>query len=127
MNPLDEIHAERQRQIEKEGWTQEHDDQHEDGELMRAGMIYLHYGTKYSAPIGTNNCPSGWPWEPQWWKPKDRRRNLIRAGALFMAERERKLRQNPRAYVGHIKHKLDLAVKYLNAEDADRRIAEARE
>lgn len=30
-----------------------------------------------------------WPWEREWWKPKDRRLNLIRTGALLLAEQER--------------------------------------
>ena len=28
-------------------------------------------------------------WDSEWWKPKDRRRDLIRAGALIVAEIER--------------------------------------
>lgn len=30
-----------------------------------------------------------WPWDREWWKPKDRRRNLVRAAALLIAEIER--------------------------------------
>jgi hypothetical protein len=30
-----------------------------------------------------------WPWHDDWWKPKDRRRDLIRAAALIVAEIER--------------------------------------
>jgi hypothetical protein len=30
-----------------------------------------------------------WPWDRKWWKPKDRRRDLVRAGALILAEIER--------------------------------------
>ena len=33
--------------------------------------------------------PPHWPWALNWWKPKDRRRDLIRAGALIVAELER--------------------------------------
>ena len=36
-------------------------------------------------------APFGWPhtWDASWWKPKDRRRDLVRAGALIIAEIER--------------------------------------
>jgi hypothetical protein len=30
-----------------------------------------------------------WPWSFEWWKPKDRIRNLVRAGALIAAEIDR--------------------------------------
>lgn len=31
----------------------------------------------------------GWPWADEWWKPKDRRADLVRAGALILAEIDR--------------------------------------
>lgn len=34
-----------------------------------------------------------WPWSPEWWKPKDPRRDLIRGIALLIAEAERRDRQ----------------------------------
>ena len=34
------IAEERQRQIEVEGWTPEHDDEHDSGELSCAGELY---------------------------------------------------------------------------------------
>ncbi|MFO6370442.1 hypothetical protein ACLBWA_35920, partial [Pseudomonas aeruginosa] len=30
-----------------------------------------------------------WPWDEEWWKPKSARENLVRAGALVLAEIER--------------------------------------
>jgi hypothetical protein len=30
-----------------------------------------------------------WPWSKDWWKPKTPRRDLVRAGALSLAEIER--------------------------------------
>jgi hypothetical protein len=45
-----------------------------------------------------------WPWSVQWWKPKDRRRDLVRAGALIVAEIERLDRAAARAWpAGFIK------------------------
>lgn len=30
-----------------------------------------------------------WPWSREWWKPKNPRRDLVKAGALIVAEIER--------------------------------------
>ena len=72
-----DIAAERRRQVEAEGWTPEHDDAHDDNELSRAAACYAIGNVAY------------WPWEAMWWKPKDRRRDLVRAAALIVAEIER--------------------------------------
>jgi hypothetical protein len=80
MNAIEEIVAERKRQIEAEGWTPEHDDAHVDGALAKAATCYASV-----FPL----APSYWPWDLQWWKPTSRRRNLIKAGALIVAEIER--------------------------------------
>lgn len=82
------IMAERQRQIDVEHWTASHDDQiHYEAELLRAAMAYLkfaHHPEKYvDAP------PDNWPWGPEWWKPSDPIRNLVKAGALIAAEIDR--------------------------------------
>lgn len=87
-----EILAERKRQIEVEGWSPDHDDQHDDGSLLTAAVHYLWHGTDKAAPLREDGAPMGWPWAVEWWKPKDRRRNLIRAGALCLAENERRTR-----------------------------------
>jgi hypothetical protein len=41
---------ERRRQIEREGWTPEHDDEHADGELSGAAACYALFGTTYKVP-----------------------------------------------------------------------------
>lgn len=78
-----DVLAERRRQIEKEGWMPPHDDEHSDGQMAVAAACYA---------VTTNQravTPAWWPWEDEWWKPKDYRRNLVRAGALILAEIER--------------------------------------
>jgi len=81
-----DVLAERQRQISVEGWTPEHDDEHERGDLVKAAACYA----LHSAPIGSvRNHLCFWPWDERWWKPKDSRSNLIKAGALILAEIER--------------------------------------
>lgn len=90
---IDEIAAERRRQIEAEGWTPEHDDQHDDGELAIASACYAtaaSWPDKSRASDGLlSGKPPFWPWDACWWKPTSRRRDLIKAGALIVAEIER--------------------------------------
>ncbi|MGY0711770.1 MazG-like family protein [Azospirillum argentinense] len=83
---LDEIGGERRRQIEAEGWTPEHDDQHGDGQMARAAACYAMNAAR---PKADGGVPVAWPWADAWWKPKDARRDLVRAGALIVAELER--------------------------------------
>jgi len=78
-----DVLAERRRQIEAEGWTPEHDDEHDGGELALAAACYA-----TASPDGFSDLVQ-WPWEEEAWKPKDRRRNLIKAAALLLAEIER--------------------------------------
>lgn len=83
-----EIARERERQIEQEGWTPEHDDGHVSGEIAQAAACYALPRPEMG---GFVNIPRLWPWSwsHQWWKPKDRRGDLIRAAALIVAEIER--------------------------------------
>lgn len=80
-----EMVAERTRQVRSEGWTVEHDDEHSDGALALAAAAYAAGPVEYD---GHHTGAHLWPFEG---KPKfkDRRRDLIRAGALILAELER--------------------------------------
>lgn len=80
----EDVVAERQRQVDAEGWTAEHDDQWTHGELALAACCYTWPGRQDRQPY-----PVLWPWDPAWYKPKDRRRDLVRAAALLLAEIER--------------------------------------
>jgi hypothetical protein len=87
---LRDVAAERRRQIEAEGWTPAHDDEHGNGEMARAAATYALYdlgvpGVEYVSSLDDEI----WPWSPKWLKPKDHRRNLVRAAALLLAEIER--------------------------------------
>ncbi|CDO83094.1 TPA: hypothetical protein ACPWO2_002031 [Pseudomonas aeruginosa] len=81
-----DVQSERRRQINVEGWTPEHDDKHETGALASAAGCYAMFSLAY--PAGD---PSHfWPWDKSWWKPSpDGRRNMVKAGALILAEIER--------------------------------------
>jgi hypothetical protein len=80
-----EVLAERSRQIESEGCTLDHDNGYQGGELSRAAACYAL--TADSQEL--DGAPPEWPWPAAWWKPTTERRNLIKAGALILAEIER--------------------------------------
>lgn len=106
---LEDVSAERLRQVETEGWTPEHDDGHKRGELTSASMAYLTNALVYVqvAAMGvmspdallekSRTAPptKQWPWDVRWWKPTTPRRNLVKAAALIIAEIERLDRQAP--------------------------------
>ena len=114
MSAIDDIAAERRRQIEVEGWTTKHDAGHFAGEMARAAAAYAVYGSMPKDRVfqvdvygrsrygGERQYQFGWflpatmlwPWDADWWKPKDPRRDLVRAGALIVAEIERLDRSN---------------------------------
>lgn len=91
-NGVQLIAAERQRQISVEGWTPEHDAEHDSGELASAAAAYALNAACLLNPFnGTpiEDTPDMWPWKPSWWKPKDPVSDLTRAGALIAAELDR--------------------------------------
>jgi hypothetical protein len=102
------ITAERQRQIYKEGYSEAHDDEHEDGSLALAGALYATPITLYEKIECANGFSFGdaWPWETTCDKRavvdhgnvikanrllpvKQRIRLLAMAGALIAAEIDR--------------------------------------
>lgn len=86
-----DVTAERRRQIEQEGWTPEHDDRHDLGELAGAAATYALYRSQVpTVDISSRDMLEiAWPFAPEWWKPKNRRSDLVRAAALLIAEVER--------------------------------------
>ena len=89
---ITDIVAERKRQIEAKGWTPEHDDGHDNGELSLAAAIYA---IPYDCPCITQEdfiglhmaleIGCGWDIKPE----PDKRRRLVKAAALIIAEIER--------------------------------------
>lgn len=92
------IADERQRQIEKEGWTLAHDFfECPYGQLVGAAISYA-----LTEEERKNLChlaktdedvPPTWPFEKAYWKPcpDDRIKELVKAGALIAAEIDRLL------------------------------------
>jgi hypothetical protein len=86
------IAEERQRQIAVEGWTPEHDNEHDMGEMIGAAITYSAHalGIVSEEEIPNADTDGYWPWEDRWWKPSpDPIRNLVKAGALIAAEIDR--------------------------------------
>lgn len=91
-----DVLAERQRQISVEGWDYIHDDMNDRGELAQAAACYALSGTPADEAVfihGRWKDPRDlfWPhsWDKEWWKPTDRRSDLVKAAALILAEIER--------------------------------------
>lgn len=90
-----DIAAERQRQIDAEGWSPEHDDAHDTGQLALAAAMYaLPASVRRMSVLADQERHEQlfqylWPWDFEWWKPTERRRELVKAGALIVAEIER--------------------------------------
>lgn len=88
---IEDVIAERRRQIKSEGWTPEHDDAHANGEMAGAAAAYALYRSHVD-PVDIrelNLIGRLWPWAAEWWKPKSARQDLVRAAALLIAEIER--------------------------------------
>lgn len=82
-----DVLAERRRQISAEGWTPEHDDAHDKGEMAQAAGCYA----LNAAGWKTEALRGCWPlsWRAAWFKPANPRRDLVKAAALILAEIER--------------------------------------
>jgi hypothetical protein len=98
MTGIELIAAERKRQIEKEGWTAEHDEQHREEELALAAACYtLPYELRHDK-VGyfswSKLLEKLWPWHMDWYKSShdNRIRELVKSGALAAAEIDRLLR-----------------------------------
>ena len=98
-NATDDVLAERAHQRSVEGWTDAHDDDHDDRSLAAAALCYVsqYYCRSWLFRFDEANeyandpPPEYWPvsWDECWWKPKNPRRDLVRAAALIIAEIER--------------------------------------
>ena len=89
---LAEIAGERSRQVNVEGWSEKHDDEHDNGEMAAAASVYAALAAlppvSYEA-FAPGEPPNRWPWDPKWFKPSTPRRDLVKAAALIVAEIER--------------------------------------
>ena len=90
-----EILDERRRQTQAEGASNEADDQYGNAQLARAAAAYAldtaacTYVDPKSRDWIAGSARALWPWDASTYNPKAARRNLVRAGALIIAEIER--------------------------------------
>ncbi|GEM_PF-7022045 len=85
------IADERRRQVQAEGFSPATDADYNAGELAKAALAYVQLAAMDLAAggrdhIATGSPPACWPWHPVWWKPRNARRDLVRAGALIAAQ-----------------------------------------
>lgn len=109
MTGLKLIEAERLRQIEVEGYTAEHDDQHQDGELALVAALFASPVQLFTVSVDDQRKEErpGYrgltldvddPWPAEWASSSDKRGKvdrinlLSKAGALIAAELDRILR-----------------------------------
>lgn len=88
--------AERHRQVTVEGWTPAHDDEHTGCSLAVAAACYALFAAADNSDSAdawiqewrkTARCL--WPYAKEWQKTTTPRRDLVKAGALILAEIER--------------------------------------
>lgn len=94
MNGIELIAEKARTNREHKGYTPDHDDTHDKGELCAAAVCYLDRGWLQIQQRTPREEPSRppfiWPFEAGAWKPSDDAiRNLIHAGALLVAEIDR--------------------------------------
>jgi hypothetical protein len=95
-----DVILERRRQVNGEGWTAEHDDTHDRGEMALAAAAYaIHAGERFYGSYANHRWRMAieltWPWTRDWFKTgvgkgiSATRRCLVKAGALILAEIDR--------------------------------------
>ncbi|SHL08490.1 hypothetical protein [Halomonas caseinilytica] len=96
-----DVYHERMRQLSTEGFSHERDDGYVNGQLGFAAASYAYAASlperfrgRVTGIYSIDNDPilrDMWPatWSKKWWKPSDRRHDLVKAGALILAEIER--------------------------------------
>ena len=94
LRSLELVWAERLRQKEVEGYTPAHDDEHTEGQLavLAAAYVLSSRGPNYTWLVGQVALVLSVSSEAFHFKPADPIRDLVRAGALILAELERRLR-----------------------------------
>jgi hypothetical protein len=90
MSGAELIAQERKRQVNDEGWTSMHDNQHKNGELASVAVCYI-LNAVYNFNQIEHRPGVWWPnnWDVKFWKPRDQISDLVRAGALIAAEIDR--------------------------------------
>lgn len=88
---LQGVLTERIRQIQFHCFYPDQDDEYVNGDLALAGACYAIEAAKQATETegAMRLVPEAWPWMAASWRPHDQRRNLVKAGALILAEIDR--------------------------------------
>lgn len=101
---IEMIADERKRQVEVEGYSEQHDSCHSPRKLIQAAQTYLEsadltlHSKEFSPsnswhqtnlPFYRNEIKRTWPWEQESFKPTTDIRDLVKAGALIAAAIDR--------------------------------------
>lgn len=90
------IAVERERQVKDEGYNAEHDQVHAPMTLAKAAVSYILCNIENKRRIAKTTY---WPWDDNSYKPRDMKRNLVRAGALVAAAIDRLLAEDVKSPV----------------------------
>jgi len=131
------IATERRRQVEREGYVAEHDDEHADGELAHAAAAYAWTLGGVLTDGRMLHRRTMWPFEPESFKPAEggmgdrilhRIHELAKAGALVAAEIDRleRLREIPSDGDQYGRHFSEEAERIRKLPPADRRAVDNR-
>jgi hypothetical protein len=87
---LRDLLSERLNQVEQHGFTLDHDRGHSPEVLARAAESYALTAQRQlmGAPDALQQ-PSIWPFENEWWNPRDARTNALKAAAILWALADR--------------------------------------
>lgn len=82
-NAVLSVLQEREKQMNIKGYDVHNDDAYRHGELSLAASCYA-----LDSGVKSGNVPVNWPFEDRYWRASTRRRNLVKAAALIIAELE---------------------------------------
>ena len=82
------VKEEREKQINKHGYTVAYDRQHHDKAVLHGALAYLN-STIYSSTVGIED----WPFEKESFKPEGDIKNLVKAAAMIIAEIDKRLEE----------------------------------
>lgn len=84
-NGAELIASERYRQIKEEGYSHAADNREDVMNFILAAEAYINSAEGFAVPQGVQI----WPWEDKYFKPRQMKQDLIRAGALIAAALDR--------------------------------------
>lgn len=85
---IDLVKEEREKQINKYGYTAVHDRQHHNKAVLYGALAYLN-SVIYSPNIGIED----WPFEEESFNPEGDIKNLVKAAAMIIAEIDKRLEE----------------------------------